>query len=100
MTDIDPRFLANSGRANLEVRRHDVATDPLPEAAFDLIHTRLVLIHVPQRDAPLARLVGALKPEGGSLSRTTILWSSIGHSLSSVPGMQRWCGNVCSRCGV
>jgi hypothetical protein len=64
MTDIDPRFLANSGRTNLEVRRHDVATDPLPEAAFDLIHTRLVLIHVPQRDAPLARLVGALKPGG------------------------------------
>ena len=64
VTDIDPRFLTNSDRANLEVRRHDVSTDPLPEAAFDLIHTRLVLIHVPQRDAALARLVGALKPGG------------------------------------
>ena len=64
MTDIDPRFLANSDRANLEVRRHDVSTDPLPEGAFDLIHTRLVLIHVPQREAVLARLVGALKPGG------------------------------------
>ena len=64
MTDIDPRFLANSGRTNLEVRCHDVGTDPLPETAFDLIHTRLVLIHVPQRDATLARLVSALKPGG------------------------------------
>jgi SAM-dependent methyltransferase len=63
-TDIDPRFLANSGRANLEVRRHDVGSDPLPEFAFDLIHTRLVLIHVPQRQATIGRLVSALKPGG------------------------------------
>ena len=63
-TDIDPRFLANSGRPNLEVRRHDVGTDPLPETAFDLIHARLVLIHVPQREASLERLVSALKPGG------------------------------------
>jgi len=63
-TDIDPRFLTSSGRANLEVRRHDVATDPLPESAFDLIHSRLVLIHVPQRQASFERLVRALKPGG------------------------------------
>lgn len=63
-TDIDPRFLATSGSANLEVRRHDVGIDPLPESAFDLIHTRLVLIHVPQRDTSLERLVSALKPGG------------------------------------
>jgi ubiquinone/menaquinone biosynthesis C-methylase UbiE len=64
MTDIDPRFLAASGSANLEVRRHDVSADPLPEAAFDLIHARLVLIHAPGREAVLARLVGALKLGG------------------------------------
>jgi len=64
MTDIDPRFLAEKGRSNLEVRRHDVGLDPLPDTAFDLIHTRLVLIHVPQREAILPRLVTALKPGG------------------------------------
>ncbi len=64
MTDIDPRFLAEKGRSNLEVRRHDVALDPLPDSAFDLIHTRLVLIHVRQREATIARLVTALKPGG------------------------------------
>jgi len=63
VTDIDPRFLAES-RGNLEVRRHDVGLDPLPDAAFDLIHTRLVLIHVPQREAIIPRLVSALKPGG------------------------------------
>jgi SAM-dependent methyltransferase len=64
MTDIDPRFLASPDRRNLEVRRHDVGTEPVPDSAFDLIHARLVLIHVPQRDAVFARLVGALKPGG------------------------------------
>jgi SAM-dependent methyltransferase len=64
VTDIDPRFLAGKGRSNLEVRRHDVGLDPLPDAAFDLIHTRLVLIHVPQREAIIPRLVTALKPGG------------------------------------
>jgi SAM-dependent methyltransferase len=64
MTDIDPRFLAEKGRSNLEVRRHDVGLDPLPDTAFDLIHTRLVLIHVPHREATIARLVKALKPGG------------------------------------
>jgi SAM-dependent methyltransferase len=63
MTDIDPRFLTERGRSNLEVRRHDVG-DPPPDKAFDLIHTRLVLIHVPQREVAIARLVTALKPGG------------------------------------
>jgi hypothetical protein len=47
---LDPRFLAEKGRSNLEVRRHDVGLDPLPDTAFDLIRTRLVLIHVPHRE--------------------------------------------------
>jgi SAM-dependent methyltransferase len=66
-TDIDPRFLetlASENRPNVEVRRHDIATDPLPERAFDLIHARLVLLHVPAAPAVLARLVTALRPGG------------------------------------
>jgi SAM-dependent methyltransferase len=67
VTDIDPRHLealAASGRPNVQVQRHDVGLDPLPEAAFDLVHARLVLIHVPQREAALAGLIAALKPGG------------------------------------
>jgi SAM-dependent methyltransferase len=64
VTDIDTRFLDHVSRFNLEVRRHDVTCDPLPEGAFDLVHTRLVLGHLPTRDAVLARLVAALKPGG------------------------------------
>lgn len=67
VTDIDPRFLttlAEAGRPHVEVRRHDVGVDPLPEGAFDLIHARLVLIHVPTAPAALARLASALRPGG------------------------------------
>lgn len=63
-TDLDPRFLARLECENLEVRRHDVATDPLEVAAFDLVHARSVLMHVPQRDAALAKLARAVKPGG------------------------------------
>jgi len=64
-TDIEPRFLDPLGDlANVDVARHDIVIDPLPEAEFDLIHARLVLIHVPERRAVLPRLVAALKPGG------------------------------------
>ena len=63
-TDIDPRFADELRRPNIEVRRHDITFDALPEAAFDLIHARLVLIHLPTRDAVLRRMVTALKSGG------------------------------------
>ncbi len=41
--DLDTRFLEELDHPNMEVRRHDVVRDPLPEGGFDLIHTRLLL---------------------------------------------------------
>jgi len=67
-TDIDPRHLESLNLSNLEVLRHDVATDPLPEAAFDLVHARLVLMHLPARESALARMISALKPGGWLVS--------------------------------
>jgi ubiquinone/menaquinone biosynthesis C-methylase UbiE len=66
-TDIDTRLLAGLADLrvpNLEVQRHDIGKEELPEQSFDLIHARLVLIHVPERQAALARLVAALKSGG------------------------------------
>ena len=63
-TDIDPRFLESLKLPNLEVQRHDIATDPLPITAFDLVHARLVLMHLPERENALARMISALKPGG------------------------------------
>jgi len=64
VTDLDPRFLDGLKFSNLEVRRHNIVTDPLPEATFDLIHIRLVLVHLPGREEVLKRLIAALKPGG------------------------------------
>jgi SAM-dependent methyltransferase len=41
-----------------------VATDAPPGPGFDLVHARLVLVHVPQRDEALRRMVAALRPGG------------------------------------
>jgi SAM-dependent methyltransferase len=63
-TDTNTRFLSAIAAPNLEIRRHDVAADPLPEAAFDLVHARAVLEHLPERQAILGRLAAALRPGG------------------------------------
>ncbi|MFI9078397.1 methyltransferase domain-containing protein [Streptomyces sioyaensis] len=62
-TDIDPSWLAAGD--GYEVRRHDVAADPPPEpGTFDLVHARLVLVHVPDRARALATMAAALRPGG------------------------------------
>lgn len=63
-TDIDVSWAAGASGAGVEVRRHDVATEPPPEMGFDLVHARLVLVHVPDRAAALAHMVAALRPGG------------------------------------
>lgn len=64
VTDIDTRFLEALNLPNMEVRRHNIASDSLSHGAFDLVHSRLVLIHLPERERVLERLVAALKPGG------------------------------------
>ena len=63
-TDLDTRLLENISRPNVEIRRHDICTDPLPLAAFDLAHARLVLEHVADKQAALRRMAAAIKPGG------------------------------------
>lgn len=84
VTDIDPRFLESLRIPNLEVRRHDIVNDPLPEGAFDLVHSRLVLLHLPEREEALARMVAALKPGGWLVDEE--FDSSIDQIPSSFPG--------------
>jgi SAM-dependent methyltransferase len=63
-TDLDPRFLHGHGRANLDVRKHDILADPLEEAIFDLAHARAVLEHIPDRQRALERMISAVRPGG------------------------------------
>ena len=63
-TDLDTRFLARVPASNLEVRTHNVVTEPLEENTYDLVHSRDVLEHIPEREAVLDKMVAALKPGG------------------------------------
>lgn len=63
-TDINPRHIAAD--AGFTIVRHDITTDPVPEGPWDVIHSRLVLLHLPQREEILTRLAAALAP-GGAL---------------------------------
>lgn len=64
-TDIDTCFLDALRLDNVEVRRHDIETDPpLHDATFDLAHARLVLEHLTNPDLALDRMAGVLKPGG------------------------------------
>jgi SAM-dependent methyltransferase len=63
-TDLDTRFLESLADPALEVRRHDIVRDPLPDPVFDLVHARLILVHLPERELALAKMASALKPGG------------------------------------
>jgi len=63
-TDIEPRFLEPIDQPAVEVRRHDIVREPPPDESFDLVQVRLLLIHLPEREAVLRRLVSLLAPGG------------------------------------
>ena len=64
--DLDARFLHTLPYANLDVHEENVVHASLPSNAFDLVHTRWTLIHIPERDQVLHKLMDTLKP-GGTL---------------------------------
>ncbi len=79
-TDLDRRLLERALLGHpVEVRQHNIVHDDLPERSFDLVHERLVLIHLRERVAALARMVSALRPGGWLL--TEDFDSAIGSDL-------------------
>ena len=62
--DLDTSFLDVSDADNVEVRQLDLRSDSLPENRFDLIHTRFILGHIPERVEIFDKLVGALRLGG------------------------------------
>ncbi len=62
-TDVDLQFVGDQA-PHVEVRRHDIVTDPLPPARFDLAHARGVLQHLSRRTQALAHMVAATRPGG------------------------------------
>lgn len=80
-TDINTRHLpADAGYAVLE---HDLATDPPPDGPWDLVHARLVLVHLSGRREILCRLAATIAP-GGALAIEE--WDgTLGHPLLASP---------------
>ncbi|WP_406446433.1 methyltransferase domain-containing protein [Streptomyces sp. NBC_01613] len=63
-TDIDTSLLASVARPPVNVRVHDVGAEEPPGEDFDLVHARLVLVHVPDRERALRSMIKALRPGG------------------------------------
>jgi SAM-dependent methyltransferase len=62
--DLDTRFLEPLAGAVLEVAQTDLRTQPIPGSGFDLVHARLLLEHLPEREEVLATMAAAARPGG------------------------------------
>jgi SAM-dependent methyltransferase len=63
-TDLDLRRLSATAVPGLTAMRHDVVHDEIPTGAYDLVHARLLLVHLPERERVLDSLVRSLRPGG------------------------------------
>jgi SAM-dependent methyltransferase len=68
-TDVDTGFLCRLGEIpNIEVRTHDIVTDELETDCYDLVHCRLLLMHLGGNpicaQKALSRMFHAVKPGG------------------------------------
>jgi SAM-dependent methyltransferase len=82
--DLDTSLLAGLDEPNIEVLCGDVLDVELPACAFDLIHTRLVLMHIHERRRAIERMVSLLAP-GGWLVLEELDWMA----LSAEPKAER-----------
>lgn len=62
--DIDTRFLQEINKANVEARKLDILKDAIEDSAFDVVHCRLLLIHLSDPELALNRMVSAAKRGG------------------------------------
>lgn len=76
--DIDTRFVEPIAQLhpNVRVVRADITAEQLP-GGFDIVHARLLLGHLPQREQVLGALAAALLP-GGALLVEDFDWGSYG----------------------
>lgn len=61
-TDLDTTLL--DGLEGVDVRRHDITTGAPEPEAFDVVHARMVLGWIAERDKAIGNMVDALRPGG------------------------------------
>ena len=62
--DIDTRFLAPLASERLQVLEADITEEPPAAGQFDLVHARLLLEHLVEREDVLGAMAQATKPGG------------------------------------
>ena len=62
--DTEPEFMAGVTAPNLELRDTDITETPLEEGTYDLVHAKILLMHLDERERVLGEFVKALKPGG------------------------------------
>ncbi len=63
--DLDTALLCRLGNLpNVSVEEADLSSAPLPGESFDLVHTRNLLMHLPDRERILGELAASAKPGG------------------------------------
>ena len=86
--DLDTSLLDELASDRVRVCRLDLMSDQLPQAAFDLVHARLLLMFLSPRLGALERLVSAARPGGWvasvapdfttvALSPTSVVWQRV-----------------------
>ena len=86
--DLDTSLLERLASDRVQVRRHDLMSDHLPQDAFDLVHARLLLMFLSPRLGALERLVAAARPGGWvasiapdftrvAVSPTSLVWQRV-----------------------
>ena len=87
--DLDTSLLDGLAGDRVEVRRLDLMADELPQAAFDLVHARLLLMFLSPRLGALQRLVSAARP-GGWVASTAPDFTAVALSPRSRVWQRVW----------
>jgi SAM-dependent methyltransferase len=88
--DLDTRWVAEVSRPNLEVRVHDVLEAELPSGEFDLVHVRLVIGWLSDRQLGIERLIGAVKPGGWLLAEEIDFVTAVPHPRMDADSRERF----------
>lgn len=62
--DIDTSYLDDVAAPNVRVIKQDITTTRLEPGSYDLVHAKILLMHLPDRERVLQELAAALKPGG------------------------------------
>lgn len=88
--DLNPRFLRRVELpAQVRVREHNVLERDFEPQAYDLVHARALLVHLPHPERALARMAAAVRP-GGWLLTEEAEFSMFRAADAHYPGAQRF----------